>query len=621
LRLFTAIFFAITIIVNSSFAATLIVSSTTFTGIGSIQAAVTASANGDTILFSPSTNGVTIKLTGSSSTSTLTIDKNISIIGNGTNNTILSGDNKYLIVSVIQNSRVYISGIKFTNGKTALAAGSQLLVIKNCEFSNDTSDVDAGAISFVGDSLYVHNCYIHDNITHGTSGGLYLVAALNSKPHIVSLQNCVISNNKMLSTIGQQGTGGIYTHMRTEIINCRIDSNSGYPYGGGIYANLLNPNDTLHIMGSGISYNDATMGGGIFITDAGAMVIDSSNINYNSAIFGGGISAECNLVIRNGCTINGNSLNNSFNLTGEGGAGILHAVNNLTIQNTTISNNYMLGNTGMGGGLNCYGDNIVSISKCTISANYANENGGGIALNYCNHLSLDAVTITKNVAHLSGGGIYTYGLQNMYYNTLHNCIIAKNFAHDTTYDLGSDHININNSIGYNLIGVGDSSLTGVTINDQIGTFQKPIDPKLLPLANNGGKNSTHAILCGPAFNKGDPADISYDQLSNPVFDSRRDIGAFERQDTCSNLSSESTKQHFDGISIYPNPASIVLTIETSQQGKHSFELADITGHLVYTKTNTQELKTQIDISAYPRGLYLLKTTIEGTNYVHKISLE
>ena len=64
------------------------------------------------------------------------------------------------------------------------------------------------------------------------------------------------------------------------------------------------------------------------------------------------------------------------------------------------------------------------------------------------------------------------------------------------------------SQGHNLIGDGGGS-TGFGVNfDIVGTSANPIDPKLGPLALNGGKTKTHALLAGsPAIDRGDNANL------------------------------------------------------------------------------------------------------------------
>ena len=60
-----------------------------------------------------------------------------------------------------------------------------------------------------------------------------------------------------------------------------------------------------------------------------------------------------------------------------------------------------------------------------------------------------------------------------------------------------------NSLGYNLIGVTSGS-SGFTLpGDAVGSAASPMDPKLGPLANNGGLTFTMALLpAGPAIDAG-----------------------------------------------------------------------------------------------------------------------
>ncbi len=95
---------------------------------------------------------------------------------------------------------------------------------------------------------------------------------------------------------------------------------------------------------------------------------------------------------------------------------------------------------------------------------------------------------------------------------------------------------------YNLIGNGLGT-TGITNGDansnQVGSSASPIDPKLGPLADNGGATQTHSLLPGsPAINAGD-------NTNAPDTDQRGfarivggiiDIGAFESSYEISTLS-------------------------------------------------------------------------------------
>jgi hypothetical protein len=121
--------------------------------------------------------------------------------------------------------------------------------------------------------------------------------------------------------------------------------------------------------------------------------------------------------------------------------------------------------------------------------------------------------------------------------TVRNTVIAGNSTVGNGPDVWGDF----NSQGNNL--VGDASFSGgFTLQDLTGTDVLPLDPKLGPLADNGGFTGTHALLAGsPALNAGaldaDGAnDTPGDADDVPLFDQRGmprvgnpDIGAFERQ--------------------------------------------------------------------------------------------
>jgi hypothetical protein len=66
----------------------------------------------------------------------------------------------------------------------------------------------------------------------------------------------------------------------------------------------------------------------------------------------------------------------------------------------------------------------------------------------------------------------------------------------------------------------------------VGTPAHPIDPRLGPLANNGGPTQTMALLHGsPAVNSGGTTSLQFDQRGAPyarVVGGKLDMGAFEK---------------------------------------------------------------------------------------------
>jgi len=75
------------------------------------------------------------------------------------------------------------------------------------------------------------------------------------------------------------------------------------------------------------------------------------------------------------------------------------------------------------------------------------------------------------------------------------------------------------SSSYNLVGV-NTGLAGISNADagqnQVGTAATPLDPKLNPLANNGGPTFTHSLQDGsPAIDKGTAFGLTTDQRGFP----------------------------------------------------------------------------------------------------------
>ena len=66
------------------------------------------------------------------------------------------------------------------------------------------------------------------------------------------------------------------------------------------------------------------------------------------------------------------------------------------------------------------------------------------------------------------------------------------------------------------------------------------------------------------------------------------------------------------LSIYPNPAINILTIETNRSGQHTVEIASVNGQLLYSD-KIEEPSHQIDISSFQKGLYFI--TVRSRDYV------
>src|SRR5262249_5299440 len=142
--------------------------------------------------------------------------------------------------------------------------------------------------------------------------------------------------------------------------------------------------------------------------------------------------------------------------------------------------------------------------------------GGGISLGIGSTLIVNC-TVAGNagapggLGQGSGGGILVGSGAQL---TLENSLVAQNTLPPTGSSSGSGpdvsgaaQAGSNN----NLIGINDGPLTGISAGvngNRIGTPASPINPRLGPLADNGGLTQTMALLLGsPAINAGSNASI------------------------------------------------------------------------------------------------------------------
>lgn len=251
--------------------------------------------------------------------------------------------------------------------------------------------------------------------------------------------------------------------------------------------------------------------------------------NADSAGFGGAIFSRENLTLQS-LTIR----NNAASLQG---GGIYLQYGDLAIDGTTINNN-RAGDDG--GGIYVEGTDgapVVTINQSTISGNVAADRGAGIT-NDNAHLTVKYSTITKNQsASTLASGIVTFGAGAV--TEIGSTIVAGNVNNDLGAYSGANAASYL-SLGYNLIGNGNSTSSFVGPGDLRGV----LNPKLDPLAITGGRVATHRPQPGsPAINGGDPTAVAgegevpeFDQRGegfSRVYDDgtggRIDIGAYESQ--------------------------------------------------------------------------------------------
>ena len=272
---------------------------------------------------------------------------------------------------------------------------------------------------------------------------------------------------------------------------------------------------TASISGSNISDGSADHGGGII--SAGTLALDGCAIGLNSvATDGGAIYNTGKLIIANS-TFSSNSAGNA------GGAIFNAAAATLTVSSSTFANDTAGGGSTAlpvplaGGAIGNAG--VLAVTDSTFSGNAAAGMSEGGAIGNAGSLTAANVSIVGNTA---GGGIANTGSA-----LVNNSLVAANIGGDVLGNLSGS---------YDLIGDGSGGLS-VSNHNLLGTPAVPLDPKLGPLADNGGPTRTMALLPGSAAIDAGGNNLAIDANGQALLTDQRgqpritngtvDIGAYE----------------------------------------------------------------------------------------------
>jgi hypothetical protein len=333
---------------------------------GSLEAAVTAAAPGDTLKVHATCAGDT------------EITKNLTIEGGVLEE--VSHNPPLDAVRVAEHVTAEFKGMTISGGElpeSALVVEEHSSVILSYVTVEDTKGAEEGGIGQAGESaLRLNHTTVTSNVsgpsdppfTEGGGGGVHSFGDLN------------VEHSSIEGNTAEADAGGISSVGPLTIIGSVIAHNKGGEVGGGIssFSSLL-------IEGSTIKHNSTSDGGGgVSLVSFGAFgpeqsaVISSSVISDNSASYGGGIL-----------------------IAGPGGKVFLEG--DTAVVNNTASTT--------GGGIDVLQESggsspLLKINGSSrVTGNQAGENGGGI-FNEGETTLTGSAAITDNKAALHGGGIY-----------------------------------------------------------------------------------------------------------------------------------------------------------------------------------------------------------------------
>jgi parallel beta-helix repeat protein len=483
------------------------------------EAALNAAlAGGGNVYFNCGSSPLTIPVTTEK-----VISANTLIDGgaNGNNLITLSGGNSKSIFNLQGSIQFSVKNLTLANGFTTEQGAAinnstgGTLSVSNCQFTNNVSnkpgEFGGGAI-FSGPRGTVTVAKSTFNGNKGSIGGA--IRILNSNLSVTS--STFTGNSAVDGSLGNGGAlyidGANGNNGKITIRATRFTNNTATAYGGAFFNNIYNNNQTLidrstfsgnkvaggsNGQGGAIwSMGDPAPVGGIWTTGVNntTLTVTNTTIAGNTASQqGGGIwlgRHPAGINISN-TTVSGNTATSS-----NGGGIVLGDNGKLNITNSTISGNKVAGSSSLGGGL------AIANGQATITNS----------------------TIASNTAVWQGGGIF--GGTKV---TLKNTIVANNTANN-----GGNNWNIKHNC-FDAVTDGGNNLQFTANNPsatECGAAISMADPKLGPLASNGGLTRTMALLAGSlAINAGN-------NTGCPTTDQRGitrpqgpacDIGAFEVQ--------------------------------------------------------------------------------------------
>ena len=265
-----------------------LVTNTNDSGYGSLRENVACAVSGDTIRFDAGIDGDSIKLLSGQ----IIIDKDLVILGNGIGQTIIDGslDNAARLLNITSGSNTDVRDITFQNGGGPSTSNEGGAISTNgnskfvdCLFKHNIG-TNGGAILGTFGELTLFNCEFHNNRSINQAG------AVNSGNEKLSVTNCLFYENEAGTQAGAVYSFGPGAGSST-IINTTIVNNSAVNFGGGLMYEGSAGNLTM--LNSIVVGNAATIGpdifvnGGTLVANENNIIGDLSNSGFPSAFFVG----------------------------------------------------------------------------------------------------------------------------------------------------------------------------------------------------------------------------------------------------------------------------------------------------------------------------------------------
>jgi len=345
-----------------------------------IQEAIDAAAEGDTVLVDPGTyvesldfGGKAITVTSSGGAAVTTID------GNRTGRVV-----KFAYAEGLDT---VLDGFTITNGLVSLNGGGIICyyaspTITDNIICGNQAERDGGGIFCQGTaSPLISGNIIENNLASGSTfgsrgGGIACLSNYCSPP---------ISDNVFTANASREG-GAIFCDRSSPTITGNVISENHAEWDGGGISCYWEASPTVG--GNTITRNSADRSGGALSCYYSSPDVDGNIITENTARYGGGIHCVDSAAVITSNTVVGNSA--------EYGGGFLCGQESFPI----LENLILAGNRAeyWGGGIYCSGDSSLNVSSSTIAANTAGEWGGGIFSHMNSSLTVKNSVLWDNAA-------------------------------------------------------------------------------------------------------------------------------------------------------------------------------------------------------------------------------
>ena len=385
-----------------------------------IQAGISASVSGDTVLVTPGT------YSGPGNYDLNFVGRNIVVRCSGVPGSAIvdgGGGHSGVRFECSEDTTAVLDGLTITNATVGVKCyyysrpTIKNVVISDCKYSGISCTV--GSDPIISDSLITGDCYqpsgsgleisfsspVVRNVEFSGNTNLYGGAGLDctgvaSSPRFI---NCRFLGNRTDAGVGAgaHASSGLLTFE-----DCLFADNYAGTAGGGMH---VEQDAHVVMLNCSFSDNESEDGGGLFLWNDATAELTDCKFSGNVAEVGGGIGAVNGSATLTGCSFTTNSAN-------LGGA--VHFQNSsLTAAHCSVSNNSAVA---LGGGVMSAGGCATELTMCTFDGNSATYQGAALHVGSGASLAASGCTFFGN-ASLTGTGLAVDDAAPM---TVENCVIA-----------------------------------------------------------------------------------------------------------------------------------------------------------------------------------------------------